>query len=765
MFAYSVYLSCGIVSAYFILEAEKLIWGSLLIISLEIILLKIGIDYNCIDAELERKILTCFMIAGFMLFTFRFISMNGSVYSREGLRQSPSEVTKVTGIVRGIEEKDEGYRIIIKPKSIKGVKQIQVSYYDNSEFTSDIYSMLGAEITVYGELKIPEAASNYGCFNYRLYLYSRNIRFTMSAKYINCIAASDSVYWDYRRYICRTRDLFLSCFDEEERGFINGVIFGDKSDISENTIKEFNENSTGHILAVSGLHIGFLFALLKVLNGKRRSRISSGIIILIVLLYGEMTAWSPSTIRAVTVASLSLCHIYFEKPFDLLSAVSTSAVLILAFNPYQLFNSGFQMSFLALLGICFLTGPISHFVGEALAVLLAVQIAVIPVIVYYFCGFNPLSIFINIPIVFLASILVPFTIMLLMLTALSIHIPGVFFTATEGLTDLIVDINRMLNFNGSFFINIRVVSIGLIVLLYILLFFICSEWLRVMIIRGNKEAILRCISCIIIPVICISAGTYNIFRNDEIVFVSVGQGDSVHINADGHNILIDGGGNENYNVGENILKQYLLKNGVNKIDLALLTHLHTDHYLGIFQLNNVFPIGKIGIPYAYSQADDIPDNALVIREKYSINMSDDVRIDVIWPVESVETVTDTDDANENNTVYMVYYDNYRILVTGDLVEEDEREMISYYRGSDILKADVLKVGHHGSKTSTSEEFLDAVNPDIAVIQVGLNNMYGHPSEQTLARLSDRAIKIYRTDINGEVGLDLRKKSIHVDTMH
>lgn len=765
MFAYSIYLSCGIVSAYFILEAEKLIWGSFFLVSLELILLRIGIDDICVDAELERKILTCFMISGFMLFTFKSISMNGSLYNEEGVIQSPSEITKVTGVVRRIEEKDDGCRFIIRPESIKGVKQIQVSYYDDPELLSDIYSLPGAEITVYGELKVPEAASNFGCFNYRLYMYSHNIRFTMSAKYIDLIAASDSVYWNYRKYICRTRDLFLSYFDEEERGFIKGVIFGDKSDISDDTINEFNENSTGHILAVSGLHIGFLFALLKVLTGKRRSRITSGIVILVVFLYGEMTAWSPSTIRAVTVASLSLCHIYFEKPFDLLSAISTSAVLILISNPYQLFSSGFQMSLLALLGICFLTEPISHFTGEGVAVLLAVQIAVTPVIIYYFCGFNPISIFINIPIIFLASILVPFTIILLMLTAFSVHIPAVFITAMEGLADSIVRINRILNFEGCFFSNIKVVSTGLIVLLYILLFFISSEWFRVMIIRGNIEAILRCIPCILIPVMCISVMTFNIFQNDEIIFVSVGQGDSVHISADGHNILIDGGGSENYNVGENILKQYLLKNGVNRLDLALLTHLHTDHYLGIFQLNNVFPIGKIGIPYAYSEADDLPDNALVIREKYSINMSDDVRVDVIWPIESTGTVTNSDEANENNTVYMIYYGDFKILVTGDLIEEDEHEMISYYRESDILKADILKVGHHGSKTSTSEEFLDAVDPEIAVIQVGLNNMYGHPAKQTLTRLSDRGIKIYRTDINGEVGLDLRKKSIHVDTMH
>ena len=123
--------------------------------------------------------------------------------------------------------------------------------------------------------------------------------------------------------------------------------------------------------------------------------------------------------------------------------------------------------------------------------------------------------------------------------------------------------------------------------------------------------------------------------------------------------------------------------------------------------------------------------------------------------------------NEHNMVYMIHYYGRKIMVTGDLLEEDEIKMLRHYRGSDELKCDVLKVAHHGSKSSSSEEFLDAANPEFAVIQVGRGNFYGHPHAQTIERLQERSVKIFRTDSDGAVGVDIAPKSgkIRIHTMH
>ena len=154
--------------------------------------------------------------------------------------------------------------------------------------------------------------------------------------------------------------------------------------------------------------------------------------------------------------------------------------------------------------------------------------------------------------------------------------------------------------------------------------------------------------------------------------------------------------------------------------------------------------------------------AFYIRPDTKIDISDDVSIDVIWPIEVSDEPIAADDPNEHNTVYMINYKGIKVMVTGDLLEADEQEMIEYYQGTETLDCDILKVAHHGSKSSSSEAFLDAAKPEIAVIQCGRNNFYGHPHQQTLERLEKRGIKVYRTDISGAIGIDIQGSRLSVD---
>ena len=222
-----------------------------------------------------------------------------------------------------------------------------------------------------------------------------------------------------------------------------------------------------------------------------------------------------------------------------------------------------------------------------------------------------------------------------------------------------------------------------------------------------------------------------------------------------------------YNVGEKVLMPHLLKSGADDVDMALVTHLHTDHFKGICELAAVYPVKLVGIPSDYRNEDvDIEEGKVVYIDPLSrISIAEDVYVTSIWPVkESKEGIT-AGDENEHNMVYMVDYKGVRIMVTGDLLEEDELEMIEYYRRRNnlgSLKCDVLKTAHHGSRSSSSDEFLDAASPSIAVISVGKNNIYGHPHEETLERLNERKIKVYRTDLNGTIGIDIHGTRLSVD---
>jgi len=741
----------------------------------------------------QKTVLVIMFLAGFLLFAFRSMSYSNAL-------SYVHDKNYVRGKVTSVSVKDDKVQLIIRNKDV-GPKGVMVTLDEAAAERSALkagartakafvrsgaYGYIGTVVEARGEFTEIPSGENPGCFDYSLYMKSKGVTIRLKAYILEVSEARVSPGNGLRCSLYSARESFISRFKDDTQGFIRGVIFGDKTEIDVELLEEFNNNSTGHILAVSGLHIGFLYGLLRVLTARKRTMPVSILIIAVILLYGEMTMWSPATVRACIVMTISLLSTHFKRCPDLLTSVSLAAFLILTYQPYQLFNSGFQLSFMALCGIAFLTAPIAAVTGEGIAVMLAVQIGTMPVIAYSYCKINPLSIFINIPVILLASVLVPLCILLLMIEAAYGTVPAAGIDLAELISYAVMKVNHILNFRGSFSINTAGPGASAIIMIYIIIFGLASEWTRVMLIRKDPKTVIKQGILILMPLAMLFSCMYDTISDDEIIFVSVGQGDCVHIRADGHDVLIDGGGqstNESsrnqdkstdkdtgYNVGKNILIPYLMHGGAESVDIALVTHLHADHYKGIAELAEVFPVGAIGIPADYKESyrDIIKETdsghvsstgrkrkIVFIWPGTRIDISDDVKIEVIWPVEASAEQFAADDPNEHNTVYMINYKGIRVMVTGDLLEEDELEMIDYYQGTDTLKCDILKVAHHGSKSSSSEAFLDAARPRLAVIQCGLNNFYGHPHKQTLERLEERSIKVLRTDLNGAVGIDIK----------
>ena len=725
-----------------------------------------------------RLILIAVMLSGFASFavSFAFLESEMPRYTEE---------TRLCGRVVSAAVKDDTLKLTVKRRrGAKGPRKTQLilrNYsanpatdpYGKTEFP-EAYMLIGADIEAGGEYREPLAADDPGCFDNRMYLRARGIALAFRANGIDVTDPGSGMTARFMRYLFMTREGFIDCFDDETAGFIRGVVFGDKRDMDEDLINEFNANSTGHILAVSGLHMGFMYSLLRVLSGRRKTIFVSVAIIAVMIIYGSMTLWSSATVRACIVMGISIMSIHFRRPFDLLTSVSTAALLLLIRQPYQLFDTGFQMSFLAMAGIAFFTKPLSSVTGEALGVMLAVQAGTMPVTAYTFYRINPLAVFINIPVILITSLLVPLCIIMLMCgLALGIF-PEAGLRLSELMAYSVMKINHLLAFDGGFSYSIAGFGASAAVMMYVLAFGMSSEWARIKLIRKERKSLLRTGAVLMMPMIMLSAGLYDTFADDEIVFVSVGQGDCTHIRAGGHDILIDGGGREDFDTGKRVLMPYLLHGGCDALDTALVTHLHEDHCKGISELSAVFPVGKTGIPADYREVlrdggdEKIrfdPGQLYPVGPDTRISVADDVFIDVIWPVRTSAAGVSADDPNEHNTVYMISYKGVKVMVTGDLLEEDELEMVEYYnrRGrADALDCDILKVAHHGSRSSSSEVFLDAASPFIAVIQAGRNNIYGHPHRQTLERLEQRGINIYRTDLNGAVGIDIRRKKLKVD---
>ena len=828
----------------------------------------------------QKTILAIMFLAGFLGFALRMLSYDAALSYLHDQDYIKGRVTSVT-------VKDDKLRLIIRNRDAGPAKvlvtldedAVDRSVQQDGESTSGenarsaVNGYIGATVEARGEFAELSSADNPGCFDYGLYMKSNGVTARFKAYILEVCDSRVSPSARIKRCLYDIRESFISRFYEETQGFIRGVIFGDKSEIDEDILEEFNNNSTGHILAVSGLHVGFLYGLLRFMTARRRTLPVSILIIAVILLYGEMTMWSAATVRACIVMTVTLCSVHLRRRSDLLTSISLAAFLILTYQPYQLFNSGFQLSFLALCGIAFLSAPISTVTGETLAVMLAVQIGTMPVIAYSYCRINPLSILINIPVILLASVLVPVCILMLILEAAAGRVPAAGIDLAELISYAVVKINHILSFGGDFSINTAGPGAAAIIMVYAAAFGLASEWTRVMLLRKQLRSILKLGILMLMPLVMLFSCLYDTISDDEIVFVAVGQGDCIHVRAEGHDVLIDGGGqvstgsgqhggnynskeskesetnkykrnmekskginndskydkgqidkdktenekvnkekdkneknteNSGYNVGKNILMPYLMHGSADAVDIALVTHLHADHYKGIEELSEIFPVGAIGVPADYKASfsdimrkpynrdksdpsgskesdsaanygidyknEKIPKlelknqitNIIYVNPSEQIIITDDVYIEPIWPVKISKEQIAVDDPNEHNTVYMIHYKGIKVMVTGDLLEEDEKEMVRYYQGTDTLKCDILKVAHHGSKSNSSEVFLDAAKPRIAVIQCGRNNFYGHPHKQTLERLEERGIKVLRTDISGAVGIDIHGSRLSVD---
>ena len=765
----TLFFAAGIAAGYFMCDKARPTEASWLAVSVLAVLWfapcsNEGSDLAETSGSTRYKmVISAVFLCGMMLLLIRY-----SVYKT--ISAYDKKAGSIQGRVISAEVSDDSLKLVLKPKGTHGLKiMVIVPAYES---TGDAFDLTGAVIEAGGTFEAFMPADDPGCFDYRLHMRGRSIGIAFRTYSFTVTDNRDNLLTAIQRQLYHEREDFLAHFDEKTGGFLRGVLFGDKSEIDEETVREFNGNSTGHILAVSGLHMSFLYAILRFMTGRKRNAWISLIIIAVILLYGGMTMWSAATVRACMVMGISLLSVQFRRPFDLLTAVSLAALLILIREPYQLFSSGFQMSFLAMLGIAMLTKPLSPVIGEALGVMLAVQLGTLPVVAGTFNRFNPLSILINVPVILITSLLVPLCIFMLMINMVTGYVPEAGERAVELITYALMKTDHFLYFDGDFSFLTGGPGRAVIIVFYIAVFGLSSEWARVRFLRHESAAVVRCGAILMLPVIMFGLCARDPFADDEIVFVAVGQGDCVHVRAEGHDILIDGGGSEYYDVGEKILLPYLLHSGAESTEIALVTHLHEDHYKGIAELSEEYPVGAFGVPADYrtgfEEAAEPPLDAgktIFISPGSKISVTDDVYVEVIWPIAGQESPVSIDDPNEHNTVYMIHYNGVKVMVTGDLLEEDELLMTEYYQGTDTLECDVLKVAHHGSRSSTSEEFLDAASPSIAVIQAGRDNIYGHPHAQTLERLEERGISVFRTDINGAVGLDIKDGQICVDLFH
>ena len=328
------------------------------------------------------------------------------------------------------------------------------------------------------------------------------------------------------------------------------------------------------------------------------------------------------------------------------------------------------MSFLAITSIAFLKPVMPEVIPESLSTAFAVNIGLLVYQMYNFNYISFVSIIANIPIIYMTGYFVPAA--LIGFCAFNLGFGWELMRpVVEGFALMLEKVNHVMNFGGHSGSDAAALPFFVIIFLICAVFFTASESFYIMRKRKELKKILCAFMIIAAGAASGEAITFSPITHDDIIFVDVGQGDCMHIKAGRKNLLIDGGGSPDYNIGKNKLKPYLLKNGVARLDGAIATHRHTDHYKGLTELREALNEFEI---YTEMTAGN------------KIALSKEIYVETLWPLSLPEGMTQEE--NKDCSVFMVHFGSYKVLITGDLDAEGEKELLRYYGERDVLKADV-----------------------------------------------------------------------------
>lgn len=547
------------------------------------------------------------------------------------------------------------------------------------------------------------------------------------------------------------------------------------------------------MLAVSGSHITYIISAFSILMEKKNKRITKILTIIFLIFFMALTGFTASVVRASIMGILILTSGLVHRKSDTINNLGISSLIILICNPYTIIDAGFWLSFAGTMGIILLEEPINSYfqkfkickiksiswIINSFTITFAANIIIIPIMAYMFSTFSMTFWISNI----LAAPVMEFvTIYGFLMYFISIFLLplakflGIILNFSLNSLIKIAEITSLIP-GSSIYIKTPYL---LECIIYYLILFLIFNWKRIKeklennkILEKIKKNSYKYISIILISIILTNTISNKIFQEIKIYFVDVGQGDSTLIQTiEGKNILIDGGGSEfgSFDVGESILLPYLLDRRITTIDYLMISHFDSDHIGGVFAILENLEVKNIIISKQGETSENLKKFYEITNNKgirtIIVKKGDIVEIDkyshfeILFPEDNL---IEDNILNNNSIVARFNSLDFSILFTGDIEEIAEKRLCELYSGTDKLEAFVLKVAHHGSKTSSSEEFLELVKPKIALIGVGKNNNFGHPNIDVIERLENMGSKIYRTDNCGEIIIRINREKLQIHT--
>ncbi|MGL4361923.1 MAG: DNA internalization-related competence protein ComEC/Rec2 [Cellulosilyticaceae bacterium] len=612
---------------------------------------------------------------------------------------------------------------------------------------------IGDKVVVKGFSKRPDLPMNPSDMNYRLYLLGEGVSVMIRATDVEVTGNISSNIQNMKKTIEKQ---IIKVFEEGDQGIMSQLLIGEKSMIDSETKKLYTMLGIGHVLAISGLHIGVFFGLAWWICGELYIKYSARIILAISLtwIYTFMIGMPVSAVRATMVLTILYLGKLILEEGDAVIALALAGTMILLNNPYQLFQAGFQLSFTAYSGVILVSElkrkwkqsrqynkRLNKYVAPIIMNII-MSIVIMPILAWYFYEVPVLAVFLNLLIIPIYAVLVPLGIALLVF--------GIFFLPLAQL--------------GGMWINT-----GLSMLTN------CLEWLSeiplMTVVTGRPEWIV--VVCVYVFIGIAVAFIFNwkikqhIFWCGICMYISyswqfvwfnepqmsmtqlyIGQGDcSVIITPRGKAIIIDGGSFGK----ENTLLKFLKYKGITNVEKIIVSHAHEDHIGGIIGLlEERILISEVIMP-KMEPDNELEEMLLEVCEEKNVPFKY-IEGNEIYTIDGVNIrfylpgiLRVSDNANDYSAVCRIEYGMFGALFTGDLEAEQETNLLPY-----IDESTVLKIGHHGSKTSSQLKFLEQVNPKYGIISCGINNRYNHPANNVLADLESIEAGILRTDLMGAI---------------
>lgn len=686
---------------------------------------------------------------------------------------------KMEGILLETEYLSKGYSKYIM--EVKKIYYNKIGYILNERVVLRVFGnkkvKIGDKILATGTVKIAESNTNPKLFNYRLYLYTKDIFYTVEVRSENIkVISSDNLNYLQKNSIKfkeKTGYIFDKIISKKRNAsIVKAMVLGDTKYITDNDKNIFREAGLAHILAVSGLHIGIIGGavafLLKALKLKLNLQVL--ITLFILWIYGYFIGFPISTLRALIMITLLLLSKLIHRSYDPINILSFAALVLLIYNPFWLFSIGFQLSFGATYSIILFTSkikekiPLSNdIIPEILSPILGVQMGLLPFLIYHFNKFSFLSIVSNIVVIPLISIVLILAFTGLIIFFISARLAiflGFIINTLLWVCNIIISLIYKLGF------TIDIVSFKIYeIFIYYLIVFIMLGFIKLKLYSYKVKKVI--FIYYLVAILLIFTNSYYC-KNVYIDFIDVGQGDCTLIRGRGRDILIDTGGTPfgNYDIGANVVTPYLLKTGIKNIDGVFISHYHEDHCEGVLSLIERISIDNIFLGYKNNKsplyteilkkAKENKVNINYLNKGDIIKIDNNIKIKVLHP-EINNTREYMENENNLSMVLLVSINEYKVLFTGDIESEVEKELINNKVYEDI---DIIKAPHHGSNTSSIDKFVEKFNPEYVIIQVG-KNKYGHPNKEVLSRYSSNGIKVFRNDKNGLVRVKIEKNNINI----